>query len=80
MKRGSDKHGAMADDELQSETEALERSGKDPHVEEHLARDGLEEDEPGDPLAGTHSSAPHHPNRNEGETGGSSHPKPKEDS
>lgn len=80
MERGSDKHGPMVDDELQSETEALERSGKDPHVEEHLARDGVEEDEPGDPLAATHSSAPTHHNRHEGEAGGSSHPKPKDDS
>lgn len=79
MERGSDKHGPMIDDELQDESEALERSGKDPHVEEHLARDGIEEESAGDHLSGTHSSSSKHPHRDEGEAGGSSHPKPKDD-
>ena len=94
MERGSGKHSARIDDELKSETEPLERSLKEPHVEEFLEKEapgvgepGAEtrEESPGDDepgsghrITGTGSSAESYSYRDRGEEGGASHPKPKD--
>ena len=92
MERGSDKHSPELDDKLKEETEALERSLKEPHVEEFLEKEAPGEDElsddasapPGEPasghrIAGTGSSAESYSYTDRGEEGGSSHPKPKDE-
>lgn len=46
MERGSDKHGSRLDEELQHETEPLERSGTQSHVEEWRQAEPSADDEP----------------------------------
>lgn len=46
MQRGSDRHGPRLDDELRRETEALERSGVQPHREEWRQPEPAAEGEP----------------------------------
>lgn len=94
MERGSNQHSAKIDDELKKEVEPLERSLKEPHVEEHLEKEapgrgeaGSDfvderpgEDEPGSGhrIAGSGTSADTYSYRDRGEEGGASHPKPKD--
>lgn len=46
MERGSDKHGPRTDEMLKAETEAIERSGHEPRVEEWHEAEPSGEDEP----------------------------------
>ena len=94
LERGSNKDGPRLDDELKSESEPLERSMKEAHVEEfmekeappvgeadaELVEDRPAEEEPGSGhrIAGTGSSADAYSYTDHGETGGASHPKPKD--
>ena len=81
MERGSDRHSAKLDDELQHETEPLERSGRESHVEGEREKEAPEGDIPGSGhrIAGTGSSADDYTYKDHGETGGASHPKPKDE-
>jgi hypothetical protein len=80
MERGSDKHGSKLDDELQSESEPLTRSGKEPHVEAEREKEAPEGDQSGSGhrVSGTGSSADKYNLTDHGEEGGASHPKPKD--
>ncbi|HVM36416.1 MAG TPA: hypothetical protein VM784_13885 [Actinomycetota bacterium] len=89
MERGSGKHGSRIDDALSSESEPIERSGKETRAQEgrETERVGTEdagqtEPERGtapDPhLAGSQSSADVYPHQ-ELQEGGESHPKPRGD-
>lgn len=85
MERGSNKHGPKLDDQIQSETEALERSGKEARadesreIEEASATPGDAEGTPsGHRISGSGSSADEYTYKDWGEVGGASHPKPKE--
>ena len=85
MERGSNKHGAKLDDQIQGETEALERSGREAHAEEFLEKEdasaapGEAEGAPsGHRISGSGSSADEYTYKDWGEVGGASHPKPKE--
>ena len=81
MERGSDKHGSRFDDQLQDESEVLERSLHESHVEPERELEGGDDEIPasGHRVAGTGSSADEYPWKDHGEVGGASHPKPKED-
>lgn len=46
MERGSDKHGARADDELQREDEPMIRSGRPAHAEEWRQPEPPADDDP----------------------------------
>jgi hypothetical protein len=72
MERGSDRHGPMVDDELKGETEAIERSGKEPRVEEEREK----ENPSGHRISGSGSSADEYTYKDHGEEGGRGHPKP----
>jgi hypothetical protein len=82
MDRGSDKHGSRIDEELESQTEPLERSGRESHVEGEREQESPDEEVPGSGhrIAGTGSSADEYPLKDRGESGGASHPQPKDDS
>jgi hypothetical protein len=85
MERGSNKHSPKLDDEIQKETEALERSGKEARAEEFLEKEDASA-QPGDAegstsghrISGSGSSADEYTYKDWGEVGGASHPKPKE--
>ena len=81
MERGSDKHGDRVDDELQRESESIERSLGESHVEGERLKEGSAEDEPGSGhrVRGSGSSADEYPWKDHGEEGGASHPKPRSD-
>ena len=80
MERGSDKHGADADDRLEGIDEPLERSLKEPHVADERAEEERDDQEPGSGhrITGSGSSADSYSYTDRGEEGGESHPKPKE--
>ena len=85
MERGSNKHGAKLDDQIQRETESLERSGKEARAEEFLEKEDASAapgDVDGTPsehrISGSGSSADEYTYKDWGEVGGASHPKPKE--
>jgi hypothetical protein len=82
MERGSDKHGPKLDDELESETEPLERAGRESHVEEAREKETPGDSDIGDGhrVAGSGSSADAYTYEDQGERGGASHPKPREHS
>ncbi len=87
MERGSDKQGPRLDqDRKRSEGEALERSGKEAHVEPYRQDEAPTDVEAGEVsddlptpsghrIAGSGSSAETYPYRDRGEVGGASHPK-----
>jgi hypothetical protein len=80
MERGSDKHGSRVDDQLKKETEPLERSLAESHVEPERERESPDEEETsgtGHRISGTGSSAEEYPWKDHGEQGGASHPKPR---
>jgi hypothetical protein len=85
VERGSNKHSAKLDDQIQQETEALERSGKEARAEEFLEKEDASA-QPGDAegapsghrISGSGSSADEYTYKDWGEVGGASHPKPKE--
>jgi hypothetical protein len=78
MERGSSKHGPGQDDRLQEQSEPLERSLKEAHVEEERAEEEREgEVGSGHRIRGTGSSADSYTLTDRGEEGGASHPKPK---
>jgi hypothetical protein len=81
MRSGSDKHGSKLDDEMKHDSEALERSGKEPRSKEEREQQGSDPDtgEPassGHRIAGSGSSADEYTYKDHGEEGGASHPKP----
>lgn len=81
MEQSSDKRGPQLEDEMKKETEELERSGKEAHVEENREQEGDEDDRlagGGHRVSGTGSSADTYPHTDRGEEGGASHPKPKD--
>lgn len=80
MERGSSQHGPRVDDEMSEESESLERSLKEGHKEAHLDKEGGtgEPGGEGHRIAGSGSSADEYPLKDHGETGGASHPKPKD--
>lgn len=81
MERGSSKHGQRVDDQMSDEAEPVERSLKEGHTEEHLEKEAAGE-EPGGSghrIAGSGSSADEYSWKDHGETGGASHPKPKDE-
>jgi hypothetical protein len=85
MERGSNKHGPKLDEQIQGETEALERSGKEAHAEESreiedpsAAPNDAEGTSSGHRISGSGSSAEEYTYKDWGEVGGASHPKPKE--
>jgi hypothetical protein len=80
MERGSDKHGSKLDDELDAEVEPLERSRRESHVEEEREKEAPADADitGGHRVAGSGSSADDYTYTDHGETGGSSHPKPKD--
>jgi hypothetical protein len=74
----SNRTGRRLDEERKKETESLERSGKESHVEE------FREQEDGDlasghRISGSGSSADSYTYTDRGEEGGASHPKPKDE-
>jgi len=75
VERGSNKKGPLADEQMSSEEEALQRSTKEGHIEEEREK---EIDSPEEGLEGSGSSAPEHTYEDWGEIGGKSHPKPKD--
>ena len=85
MDRGSNKHSGGLDDQMKGETEPLERSGKEGHVEEFREMEDAapedstapEETPSGHRIAGSGSSADDYTYKDWGEVGGASHPKPK---
>jgi hypothetical protein len=79
MGRQRDKAGSKLEEELKKETEPLEQSGKEGHVEEFREQEGAEEEElsSGHRISGTGSSADSYPYDDRGEEGGASHPRPK---
>jgi hypothetical protein len=86
MERGSNKHSPKLDDQLESETEALVRSGKEARAEEFLekedvsaAPDDAERTPSGHRISGSGSSADEYTYKDWGEVGGKSHPKPKDE-
>jgi hypothetical protein len=81
LERGSDKHSPKLDEELERETEPLERSGRESHVEGEREKEAPEGDIEGSGhrIAGTGSSADDYSYKDRGEEGGASHPKPKDD-
>ena len=82
MEQRGTKHGPLADDVQHAEDEALERSGRESHVEEEREDEGVGEGAAasGHRMAGTGSSADEYSYEDHGEEGGASHPKPKHDS
>ena len=46
MERASDKHGSRLDEQLEHDTQALERSGREARVEEFREQEGAGDDEP----------------------------------
>ncbi|MFN2489432.1 MAG: hypothetical protein ABR529_06800 [Actinomycetota bacterium] len=80
MERGSDKHGSRVSEQLEEESEPLERSLKESHVESEREKESGEADMPGSGhrISGTGSSADEYPLKDHGEEGGASHPKPKD--
>jgi hypothetical protein len=80
MKPGNDKHGAKVDETMKSETESIERTGREGHVEEEREQQGGPGDSAlGETISGSGSSADTYPYRDHGEEGGASHPQPKAD-
>ncbi|HEX2051525.1 MAG TPA: hypothetical protein VHJ34_12975 [Actinomycetota bacterium] len=82
MERGSNKKGAKLDDQLEKEALSLETATpKDPHAESERQQETAG-DEPGTGhrVAGSGSSADEYSYKDHGETGGASHPKPKDES
>ena len=77
MERGSNKSGAFTDEQRKSESEDLERSTKEGHVEAERENEG---DTRAPRIQGSGSSAPEHTYEDWGEVGGESHPKPKDES
>jgi hypothetical protein len=78
MERGSSKHGSDMDERLEATTEPIERSLKEPHVEEEREEEAEEADTgSGHRVRGSGSSADTYPWTDRGEEGGASHPKPK---
>lgn len=94
MERGSSEHGAFADDHLKEDTRPLEQSSRDARAEEGFTSEAPSEEEMeeiraaegddtegvGERIAGTGSSAERFPLQDQGEAGGASHPKPKDES
>ncbi|CAN5590201.1 hypothetical protein BH24ACT26_BH24ACT26_15360 [soil metagenome] len=80
MERGSDKHSPKLDDQMQQEAEPLERSGKESHVEGEREKEAPEGDIAGSGhrISGSGSSAEDYTLTDQGESGGASHPKPKQ--
>jgi hypothetical protein len=78
MERGSNKAGSKLDDQLASESETLERSNKEGHVEEHLEKENDGSVGDGHRIRGTGANADEYPWKDHGEVGGESHPKPKD--
>jgi hypothetical protein len=78
MDRGSDKHGSRVDEQLEDETEPLERSLHESHVEPEREQESGDDEMPssGHRIAGTGSSGDEYPWKDHGESGGASHPKP----
>jgi hypothetical protein len=81
MERGSAKHGPQMDDQIDSESESIQRAK---NQESRSEEDRLKEEDPEEPgsghrIAGSGSSAEGHSWSDHGEEGGASHPKPKED-
>ena len=77
MERGSNKVGSKLNQEMEQETQALERSGKEGHVQESREMEG-DGSADGHRIAGTGSSADEYSYKDHGEVGGESHPKPKD--
>jgi hypothetical protein len=73
-----DKVGSKLDEELKKEAESLERSGKEPHVEEFREKQGDTDKKKssGHRISGSGSSAGSYTYDDKGEEGGASHPKP----
>ena len=78
MERGSDKHGSRLDDELQDESEPLERSLGESHVSDERLKESSAEEEggTGHRIRGSGTSTEEYPWKDHGEQGGASHPKP----
>ena len=80
MESSGNRKGFKLDDEMSKDAEALERSGRESHVEEFREQEGAEgETGSGHRVAGTGSSADRYSYQDHGEEGGASHPKPKGD-
>ena len=83
MERGSNKVNPELDDQMKHEVEPLIRSNKEGHVEPHLEKEAVDEtEEPpssGHRIAGSGTSADEYNWKNHGETGGESHPQPKDE-
>ncbi|MGH2735542.1 MAG: hypothetical protein ACRDKZ_08180 [Actinomycetota bacterium] len=81
QERRSNKQGPKADDAQHGEEEALERSGRESHVEEEREKEGEGEGAAasGHRVSGSGSSADDYSYTDHGEEGGASHPKPKDD-
>ncbi len=73
----SNQSGRRLDEERKKETEPLERSGKESHVEEFREQEGGDMPS-GHRISGTGSSADTYSYTDRGEEGGASHPKPKD--
>ena len=78
MDRGSNKKSPKVDEQMKGETEALERSGKAPHVEEFRASEDEGDAGAGHRISGSGTSTDEYPWKDHGEVGGESHPKPKD--
>jgi hypothetical protein len=76
LERGSSKRGPQMDEAIKEESEALERSGREPTVEDFKEKELDSEEE----LSDTGSSADVYPHQDLGETGGKGHPMPKDES
>jgi hypothetical protein len=70
--------GRRLDEERKRETESLERSGKESHVEEFREQEGGDLGS-GHRISGSGSSADSYTYTDRGEEGGASHPKPKDE-
>ena len=73
----SNRTGPRLDEERKKETESLERSGKESHVEEFREQEGGDVGS-GHRTSGSGSSADSYTYTDRGEEGGASHPKPKD--
>lgn len=78
MERGSRKHGFSGDDRLKTETEPVERSGREQRSQDARKKEA-EDLGSGHRIEGTGTSAEAYNWTDHGEQGGDSHPKPKEE-